>query len=311
MMQNKEKIMILYKFKTFTTSYYFPRLSRDKEYMYGLYSAYGGKLSKLYWYLFRKYKFVRALTKIDSSKVDFPYKKIKEIDGTDCLMSFNMGSPGVEQKISILGFDKQSGKPFFAKFSEKPAAMALTKNEIDIYNVLSGTGLCPQLFQSKIDKDFVYLKAEYINGKRPQERTFNDNILNLCLRLKNYHLTEKQYNSNGLLMCLSHGDFCPWNMLEDEGKLRLIDWEMAKDRTLGFDLFTYICQVSILFTPNKSLLSSIDEHNDYIKKFFADCRIEDYIPYLKAFALEKAEYEKGKSNKNLSDKYNELNDAIK
>ena len=40
--------MLYYRFKTFTTSYYFPRLSKEQKFMYGLYSAYGGKLSKIY-----------------------------------------------------------------------------------------------------------------------------------------------------------------------------------------------------------------------------------------------------------------------
>lgn len=66
--------------------------------MYGLYSAYGGKLSKLYWSWFKKYSIVRALTAVNEDNLPFHYHQIKEADGTDCLMSFNMGSPGVEQK---------------------------------------------------------------------------------------------------------------------------------------------------------------------------------------------------------------------
>lgn len=34
--------MKFYRFKTFTTSYYFPRLDAGHQYMYGLYSPYGG-----------------------------------------------------------------------------------------------------------------------------------------------------------------------------------------------------------------------------------------------------------------------------
>lgn len=90
--------MMYYRFKTFTTSYYFPRLDVKLQYMYGLYSPYGGRLSKIYWWLFRHVKAVRRMSAIDENELDFPYKTIKETDGNDTLMSFNMGSPGVEQK---------------------------------------------------------------------------------------------------------------------------------------------------------------------------------------------------------------------
>lgn len=184
--------MTYFRFKTFTTSYYFPKLNTDQQYMYGLYSAYGGKLSKLYWSWFKKYSIVRALTAVNEDKLPFHYQQIKEADGTDCLMSFNMGSPGVEQKISILGYDNQNHTPFFAKFSQKPIAKKLTINEIDIYKTLKSTQLTPKLLDYKINENYVYLKAEYIKGERPKSKKVTSEILTLCLKLKNYHLTTKK-----------------------------------------------------------------------------------------------------------------------
>lgn len=108
--------MKYYRFKTFTTSYYFPHIDAALKYMYGLYSPYGGMLSKIYWTLFRNIRLVRLLSSIDESKLDFPYTKIKAADGGDTLMSFNMGSPGVEQKISILGYDNKLNIPFLLSF---------------------------------------------------------------------------------------------------------------------------------------------------------------------------------------------------
>ena len=66
--------MKYYRFKTFTTSYYFPHLSPAQGYMYGLYSAYGGKISKLYWWLFRHCGMVRMLSAVDEKQLTFPYK---------------------------------------------------------------------------------------------------------------------------------------------------------------------------------------------------------------------------------------------
>lgn len=298
--------MKYFRFKTFTTSYYFPKLSSSFLYMYGLYSPYGGMLSKVYWALFRNIRLVRLLSSIDESKLDFPYTKIKAADGGDTLMSFNMGSPGVEQKISILGYDKTLDIPFFAKFSQKPRAKKLTKNEIRIYRMLDGTGLTPKLLQAVDTDDYVYLKAEFIKGSRPKSRKMTDEVLQLCLPLSKYHLTDNDVDENGLKMSLSHGDFCPWNVLVSDGAIRLIDWELADDRTLGYDLFTYICQVSILFEPDKDLLLAIDESMEYVKAYFSTLGISDYKPYLKAFAEQKWVYEESKENIKLSQKYKAL-----
>ena len=298
--------MKYYRFKTFTTSYYFPHLDSSLQYMYGLYSPYGGRLSKIYWWLFQHSSFVRSLTSVNEKDLEFPYSKIKVTDGNDTLMSFNMGSPGVEQKISILGYDKTLDIPFFAKFSQKPRAMALTRNEVLVYRLLDGTGLTPRLLKSVDTEDYVYLKAEYINGIRPKSRNISHEILHLCLPLASRHLTEQRTDANGLKMGLSHGDFCPWNVLVSNDQIRLIDWELAADRTLGYDLFTYICQVAILFEPEKQLLLAIDDNMRYVKEYFSSFGITDYKPYLKAFAMQKWEYEEGKGNTRLSEKYKEL-----
>lgn len=274
--------------------------------MYGLYSAYGGKLSKIYWNLFKKFSIVRMLTAVNEKNLPFPYSTIKECLGMNSLMSFNMGSPGVEQKISILGYDYDKNTPFFAKFSQKPAAIILTKNEIRVYSLLKSSNLTPKLLDYKIADDYVCLKAEYVKGKRPESREINSDIVKLCLQLKDFHLEDNTNKNNELIYCLSHGDFCPWNILVNNGKMRLIDWELAKERILGYDLFTYICQVAMLFEPKTELIHVIDSKIDYVKEYFNTCGVNDFLPYLKAFAKEKAEYEQGKGNNSMYEKYRKL-----
>lgn len=298
--------MIYFRFKTFTTSYYFPTLQTHQQYMYGLYSAYGSKLSKIYWNTFKKYNIVRSLTAISEEELPFPYHQVKDADGTNCLMAFNMGSPGIEQKISILGYDNDTHIPFFAKFSQKLAAQILTRNEIKIYQLLKDSSLTPQLLDYKIHPEYVYLKAEFVKGKRPKTTELTMPIVELCLQLKEFHLTASRIDKQGLRLALAHGDFCPWNILMQENQIKLIDWELAKDRPLGFDLFTYICQVSLLFTPNVELLQVIDNHSSLIKHYFTKCNIDNYLPYLKAFAMEKAIYEKSKDNQSAYSKYHQL-----
>lgn len=300
--------MIYYCFKTFTTSYYFPKLKTYQQYMYGLYSSYGGILSKIYWSFFKKSSFVRSLTSLRHDQLPLPFQQIKENLGFNALLAFNMGSPGIEQKISILGYDNELKQPFFAKFSQKEEAKALTLNEIKIYQLLDNTRLTPKLLHYQITDEYVCLKAEYIKGERPKNRQLNQQIVDLCLKLKDFHIENK--NKDNLKYSLSHGDFCPWNMLVSNGNISLIDWELAKERPLGYDLFTFICQVSSLFEPEKDLLHAIDQNTSFIQFYFKHCDIPDYLPYLKAFAQEKAEYEKAKNNSLLYNKYHQLEQSL-
>lgn len=297
--------MKYYQFKTFTTSYYFPDIDSSKAYMYGLYSPYGGKLSKWYWSLFRRFKCVRLLTSVKEDDLDFPYRQIKTLTGENTLLAFNMGSPGVEQKISMLGWDENRHQPFFAKFSQKPATRALTKNEINVYKVLEDTGLTPRLLNSKNSEDYDFIMTEYVEGKRPETRFMNEKVLELAIRLSDYHLEEANQDGE-LKTCLSHGDFCPWNILVNGDRWNLIDWEVAAERPLGFDLFTYICQVAALFESEKTLTQAIEENRCYIDRYFENFSIVDWRKYFMSFVEEKVNYEASKGNSELLKKYKEL-----
>lgn len=298
--------MKLYRFRTFTTSYYFPNITKETRFLYGLYSPFGGILSKVYWALFKNFRLVRCFSGIDTKKVDFPYTKIMDVDGTDSILSFNMGSPGVEQKISILGWSKDEKKPFFAKFSQKPKAIELTKNEISVYKLLSKTGLVPQLLKEDIGQGYAYLKTEFVKGCRPQSTELTREIMQLSLTLKDYHIGDSNTKANNLKTALSHGDFCPWNMLEYDGKIRLIDWELAAERPLGHDLFTYIVQTSLLLTPERNLKEAIKSNEDIISEYFSSFGIENYKPYLKVFVEERYKYEVNKGNDERANRLNEI-----
>ncbi len=278
--------------------------------MFGLYSAYGGILPKIYWWLFRNFSIIRWLTVVDEKAIPVSCRKIKEFERGN-LMAFNMGSPSIEQKISILGYDNRLNKPFFAKFSEKECAKELTKNEIEIYGLLAQTNLTPKLISYKVDDHFVYMKTEYIFGIRPKHIYLTDEIINFALSLTKFHLSEVYENNDGLKMSLSHGDFCPWNILEKDGCLNLIDWELAKDRPLGFDIFTYICQVSALLCEGETMLDALRKYEILINRYFTTLGIKDYIPYLKYFIEEKCAYEKKKNNRFLLNKYENLLCSIK
>ena len=252
--------------------------------MYGLYPTYGGKLSRIYWWLFRHCSMVRALNACEGEKAGFPYRKIVDLEGKNSLMAFNLGTPGPEQKISILGFDTEKKEPFFAKFSEKPDAIKLTRNEVATYKVLDGTNLAPKLFEVKELDDCIWMRTSFVQGKHLSSMALTEEIVDLALSLSKYHLTDASTNNEGLRLSLSHGDFCPWNMLVDAGNIQLIDWEMAADRPLGYDIFKYVCQCSRLFHPDKAYSSAIEENKALIDQYFSRLGIQDWGNYYDYFS---------------------------
>lgn len=250
--------------------------------MYRLYPSYGGILSKIYWWLFRNCKMVRWLNRIDSSEVEFPFSKIAELEGKESLMAFNLGTPGPEQKISILGYTKEKER-FFAKFSEKKDAIELTKNEIKVYRLLESTNLTPMLFDSREIEDYIWMKTSCVDGDHMSSMKLTKDVVDVAVRLSNFHLSQENDQSHGLRTSLSHGDFCPWNMLVKNGNIQLIDWEMAAERPLGYDVFKYIWQISQLFTPNKTFEEVIDENKKMLNYYFSSVNIKDWSEYLKYF----------------------------
>lgn len=56
------------------------------------------------------------------------------------------------------------------------------------------------------------------------------------------HTMEERLQSNGnipVFLVLSHGDFCPANMLNTRHGLRIVDWESATPRSALFDFYSY------------------------------------------------------------------------
>jgi hypothetical protein len=302
--------MLYFRFKTFSTSYYFPNTTAETRYLYGLYSAYGGSLSKIYWWIFRNCALVRKLNTVKSEHFDFPYQKIGQLVGNNSLMSFNMGSPGVEQKISILGYNQDEKQSFFAKFSQKKEAMELSKNEISVLEILRPTGLAPFLYDKSITANYVFFKTECIKGSRFNSIELTEEILSLFFRLSHFHLTEEKETFDGLKICLAHCDFCPWNILQQGNAIRLIDWETAADKPLGYDLFTYIFQTTFLLQASIPVEKVLSANLNSIKKYFAKLEQTDFIPYLSYFAASKLHKETEKNNLFLVKKYAELNSIL-
>ena len=253
--------MTLYRFKTFRTSYFFPDRSKDVEFVYNIYHPFGGGLSKVYWWLFKKSKFVRLCNMVRKPEHFFPYKEIISLLPDESIVSFNMGTPGLEQKISMLGLDAD-GRRFFAKYSSKPRTIQMSLNEINVLRSLEGTGLSPILFDYRTGNDYVFFRTSYVEGDPLSTIGISDKITDLALLLSHYNI-EGIVERNGLKYCLSHGDFTPWNILVVDGRYKLIDWELAADRPLGYDLFLYVSH----FVAAEQLKNEYINAREYIDRY--------------------------------------------
>ena len=94
------------------------------------------------------------------------------------MFSANLGTPGREQKISLLGIEPD-GKKFFAKYSESTEAKELTKNEIEVLKKYSQTGLVPKLYEGVTNNQYCYLRTEYVEGNTLKSLFLTDKIVEL------------------------------------------------------------------------------------------------------------------------------------
>lgn len=295
--------MKLYRFKTFRTSYFFPKIKDGQSFLYGLYTPYG-IFAKAYWWLFRNCSLVRWLNKKEITEKDFSYKEINSLLPEGSLFSVNLGTPGREQKISLIGVEPD-GKKFFAKYSESKEAMELTKNEIEVFKEHSQTGLVPTLYESVTNNQYCYLRTEYVEGNTLKSLFLTNKIVELAISISKIDYKEN-ITQEKIQECFAHGDFCPWNMIDDGERIRMIDWELAGDMPLGYDIFTFICETSANFKRDKRLIESINENRNMILHYFSAFNLDNYIPYLKEFARIKADRERTKGDMYLHQKYTEL-----
>lgn len=297
--------MKYYRFKTFRTSYYFPEIDSQSSFLYGVYHPYGSLPVKFYWKLFTSVKWIRALSSVEENQLDFPYQSIKKLCPSNTIMSFNLGTPGEEQKISILGYIPGENKSFFAKYSTKDKAKALSRNEIRVLRELEGKNLAPLLLEVKDSDEEVFFVTSRVCGKAYSSFKLSDQILDMLISLGSVKLKDEPVNE--LVTCLSHGDFCPWNMLQNGRDLRLIDWEMASNRPLGYDLFLFIIHTHLVMGADEQEISALLKENaNYILKYFNAFNISDYKPYLLSFLSVRIKDEQSKAHSQKVNRYQKL-----
>lgn len=285
--------MTFYRFKTFKSTYYFPPLTPDSRFIYSLYGNYGGRIAHLWWWLFCHISLVRRPFAVKESEIR-EIALLRSLLGEDALFGVNMGTIGPDQKISVLGYHSAKCRcnaeksRFFAKLAVSERAKVLSRNEIKVYQLWKDSGLVPALYTYQDAGDYVFLKCECLSGEHVPMTVDPGKVIPMLKMLKCKHYPEDNatdIDSEGadgrsLKTCFAHMDFCPWNMLLVGDMIRLIDWEMAAEQPLGFDLFTFLLQPAFLLDDSCGGIAVIEKHRAWIDDYFEG---EDWLVYLKAF----------------------------
>lgn len=287
----------------FRPQYFFPKGFKKYAFFLEFFSPYS-KVGHISWFLFTRFAFYRVLFSKSNIEEFIPEIAIKQIIGKDAVMAFNRGTIGPEQKITGLGVSKQ--KEFFVKYGQTRIAKRNICNEHNILKQIAHLDNVPKVLDFYSDDYQVLLKTNVLEGKRLNNKPMDKNILDQLILLSKQKVDYSKTTSSNLRTCFSHGDFCPWNMMSNNGEVLLFDWEMAGFYTLGYDLFTYIFQTCFLLNPETPIKNIVVENIKAIEYYFSHFNISDWKSYLKAFTDHKIRLEQLKGDKGLLTEYLKL-----
>ena len=289
----------------FKPQYFFPKAFKKHEVFISFFKPYS-LIGKISWALFRNFGFYRICFGKKNIEFFIPEKEIIKIIGVEPLMAFNTGTPGPEQKITGLGWDKN--KYFFIKYAQTQLAIKNVVHEHNILRQLSTLDFVPQIQNFHQDDKQVLLKTDVLMGNRLGNSPLNETILNCLYKLAEQSISSENKTTSSLELAFAHGDFCPWNMIEQNGYILLFDWEMGGNYPLGYDVFTFLFQTKFLLDPKKSIQSIVVENKEIIDQYFIHFKISNWNNYLTAFSKIKVGLEKKKGLKGMLLQYKMLLD---
>jgi len=287
-----------------TPQYFFPEGFQQHSIMLSFYMPYTlkGRLSLA---LFSNFSIYRNCFKLNDIDEYVPAAIIREAVGHSALLAFNKGTEGPEQKTTVIGYD--SGEYFFCKYAQNNVAKDNVKNEARALELVSNRVDTPGVLGLYECSEGVLLKTEVLRGVRLSDTRLSEQVVALIDSIVDVKGLTEINDGSGLYYTYAHGDFCPWNIMKVENALYVYDWELAGDKPLGYDLFTYIFQVSFLLSPNESISLIIEKNKQAITAFFSRYDLS-WQPYLLGFAEIKYSYELSKNNEALYPFYKSLID---
>ena len=266
-------------------------------------------MGRISWFLFTRFSLYRNLFSKSNIEQFIPEGAIKQILGEDTIMAFNRGTVGPEQKVTGLGVINK--KEFFIKYGQTKIAKANVTNEYNILKQINHLDNVPKVLDFYLDNNQVLLKTNVLHGKSFEDKPIDKSTLDQLILLSEQKINYSITTSSNLRTCFSHGDFCPWNMMSNNGNILLFDWEMAGCYTLGYDLFTYIFQTRFFLNPETPIKNIIVENIKGIEYYFSHFNINVWKPYLIAFTDHKISLEQQKGDMYLLTKYLKLLDYAK
>lgn len=287
-----------YYFPPYQPQFYFPKNRFNTFIKY--YNAYSLK-SRIIWNFFLHIPGLKKIFIINEEALPTEIKMLnKSIDFTGFDVFYNKGTIGPEQKTTAIAFNKC--KRIFIKYGDTPLAKELIKNEANSIKKLSKNyNYFPKLLNYQNLNGYSYFTTTVIDGEKLNTTMLTKEIIDFLL-------TFQVNNSNkGLHKIFSHGDFCPWNLIIGRnGEVIPIDWEMSGNKSLGYDLFTFIFHTNFLLNPKKGIDKILSDNIQWIEQYFDYYKINDYKKYLHSFASQRAVKESGNQTKKLHNKYIKL-----
>ena len=288
----------------FKPQYFFPEGFERHKLFLSFFKPYSIK-GKISWFLFVKFSYYRFLFKKKNIEEFIPEIKIRKIINVDSSIAFNSGTAGPEQKITGLGLQKNGGL-FFFKYAQSSAGIKNLLNEHYVLRAIQSLDFVPKIKYFYKDKTQVLLKTNVLFGNRLANIPLNESIINCLLKLSDQFVNLPNKTTNNLKYIFSHGDFCPWNMMEKNQKILLFDWEMAGNYPVGYDLFTYIFQTNFLLKPKRPISEIFLENESFIKMYFDHFKIVNWNKYLLEFIFLKINFETKKGKYGISVFYKNL-----
>jgi len=259
-------------------------------------------MARITWLLWQNSSLLRYLGTTRHPENYLPFDKINQFVPSGSVLAFNLGSIGVENKITVLGVVPSTNETFFIKYAINEVSCLNVYNEGVVLKQLSHLNFVPKLeLNETVDHSFTLIKTDVLQGEKIKFPAINDQILELLYTMSVQNVKCIRNFNSELLHCFAHGDFCPWNILSYKGSLKVFDWELAGDYPLGYDLFTYIFQYEFLVKEKMRFESILNENSNFIKQYFNHFDIDNWIPYLKEFSALKYKFESEKNDTELKE----------
>ena len=298
--------MQYYYFNPFNKQYYFPQGFKKNKLFNSFYQPYT-LAGFLLWFCWRNISVFRNLFIEKKPNDVLPIDDILKHVGHSSVMAFNLGTHGIDQKTTVLGYDSKLNTTFFIKYGTSIRAQNNIKNEAKVLKQLSHLNFVPQLQLYNLESNYSMIKTNVLKGCRLTNNNLNEKIIKLLIEISTQNLISINKNDSKVEMCFTHGDFCPWNLMIDNEKYYVYDWELAGEYLLGYDLFSYIFQPPFLLTPKKSNRAILGDNMVWIKRFFDYFDVKDIKQYLSGFVTAKLEHETSKgAASELTEKYLQL-----